>query len=91
MIDYKELLKAHDSNAWILETNERPITNQSAVCISPYNTESGMCISGINIIIPMAEVLSEGLPIVTDENDTELRDFLDIYYPKGLKDESTKN
>ena len=84
MIDYKNLLKAHDSNAWKLETNERPITNQSAVCISPYNTETGMWIAGMNIIIPMSEVLSEQLPIVTDEDDKELRDFLDIYYPKGV-------
>jgi hypothetical protein len=82
MIDYDILLKSHDSNAWRLETNERPVTNQSAVCISPYNTETGMWIAGMNIIIPMAEVLSERLPIVTDPEDAELKDFLDTYYPK---------
>jgi hypothetical protein len=82
MIDYKEFLKDHDSNTFMLETNERPITNQSAVCISPYNTETGMWIAGMNIIIPMAEVLSERLPIVTDPDDIELKTFLDTYYPK---------
>jgi hypothetical protein len=84
MIDYNELLRAHDSNAWKLETNERPITNQSAVGISPYNTETGMWIAGMNIIIPMAEVLSERLPIVTDPDDIELKTFLDTYYPKEI-------
>jgi hypothetical protein len=41
-----------------------------------------MWIAGMNIIIPMAEVLSERLPIVTDPDDIELKDFLDTYYPK---------
>ena len=84
MIDYKEFLKDHDSNAFMLETNERPITNQSMICLSPYKIETGQWLCGMNLIIPMAEVLSEQLPIVTKEEDTELRDFLDIYYPKGI-------
>ena len=84
MIDYKEILKDHNSNAFMLETNERPITNQSMICLSPYNIETGQWLCGMNLIIPMAEVLSERLPIVTDPEDIELKTFLDTYYQKDV-------
>ena len=84
MIDYKEILKDHNSNAFMLETYERPITNQSMICLSPYNTETGQWLCGMNLIIPMSMILDERLPIVTQKEDTELIDFLDINYPKGV-------
>jgi len=84
MIDYKEILKDHNSNAFMLETNETPIGRDCMVCISPYNSKTGEWVAGMNLIIPMSEVLDEQLPIVTKEEDIELRDFLDINYPKGV-------
>jgi len=84
MIDYKEILKDHNSNAFMLETNETPITRDCMVCISPYNNKTGEWVAGMNLIISMSIVLDEQLPIVTKEEDIELRDFLDINYPKGV-------
>ena len=84
MINYKELLEEHDSDAYMLETHESPITKDSAVCISPFNTKTNVWLYGMNFIIIMAEVLNERLPIVTKEEDTELRGFLDINYPKEI-------
>ena len=81
MIDYKEFLKAHDCDAYVLECNDRPVTRDCAVCVSPYNSQTGEWVAGMNLIIPMSEVLNNRSPVVTREDDNELNDFLEKNYP----------
>jgi hypothetical protein len=76
MIDYKNLLKEHECDAYVLEVEDRPVTKESAVCISPYNSQTGEWVSGMNIIIPMSEILNNRIPVVTRPDDTELNEFL---------------
>ena len=84
MIDYKRILKDFDCKAFLIETEETLITKESVVCISPFCINTGKWVSGMNLIIPISVVLEERLPIVIKEEDKELRNFLDTYYPKGV-------
>ena len=84
MIDYKKILKDFQCTKYLIECNDRPITKESAVCISPFCMNTGKWVSGMNLIISMSMILDERLPIVTQKEDTELIDFLDINYPKGV-------
>lgn len=82
MMDYKSMLKEFDYDAWMLESRARPITKESAVGISPYNTKTKNWVAGMTVIIPMVEVLNNRMPVVVKDDDKEMAEFMSNNYPK---------
>jgi len=75
-IDYKGMLKDFDCDAFILESQDKEITIDSVVCISPFNTKTSEWVAGMNIVTTMKDALKQHMRIVTKGDHKELEDFL---------------
>ncbi|MFA6971423.1 MAG: hypothetical protein WC208_08495 [Gallionella sp.] len=85
-INYRSLCREFDCDAFVIECNDRPIRRTSAVGISPFNTKTKNCVSGMTIVTSMEEVLKQRLPIVSSDDDKELIDFLNANYKYGVNE-----
>ena len=83
-IDCKGMLKDFDCDAFMLESQDKEITIDSVVCISPFNTKTSEWIAGMNMITSMTMVIRYHLPIVTKGDHKELDAFLKKYYKKEV-------
>ncbi len=86
-MNYKHLLKAHDCDAFFIEVMCRPITMDTAVCVSPYNTQTGDWITGMNLITSMEDIIKQKVRLVCKDDDKELMDFLNANLKYGVNKE----
>jgi hypothetical protein len=83
--DYKKLLQQWNCDCFMLESQDKEVTMDSAVCLSPFDKSTNLWISGMNMITSMTMVIRYHLPIVTKGDHKELDIFLDKYYKKEIR------